>query len=184
MALTSSQEVAYKRIMSWYENRESDVFKLGGPAGSGKSYLIALVAEAIGVENCLLITPTGKAANNLIKAALPARTIHSQIYHVQSKNSDDGSIDFETSGEIEFKNLASIIEQSINRGWDFGSDEARFILKEELDARVKCIIIDEGSMVGGNLLNDVLSFGIPTLLVGDPNQLPPANDTSVFRTCD
>jgi exodeoxyribonuclease-5 len=184
MALTSSQEVAYKRIMSWYENRESDVFKLGGPAGSGKSYLIALVAEAIGVENCLLITPTGKAANNLIKAALPARTIHSQIYHVQSENSDDGSIDFETSGESEFKNLANIIEQSMNRGWDFGSDEARFILKEELDARVKCIIIDEGSMVGGNLLNDVLSFGIPTLLVGDPNQLPPVNDTSVFRTCD
>ena len=39
MALTLSQEIAYKRIMSWYENREKDVFKLGGPAGSGKSYL-------------------------------------------------------------------------------------------------------------------------------------------------
>ena len=72
MALTLSQEVAFKRIMSWYNNRESDVFKLGGPAGSGKSYLIALVAEQIGIENCLLITPTGKAANNLIKASLPA----------------------------------------------------------------------------------------------------------------
>ena len=184
MALTLSQEIAYKRIMSWYENREKDVFKLGGPAGSGKSYLIALVAEAIGIENCLLITPTGKAANNLIKASLPARTIHSQIYHVQSENAEEGAIDFETSGESEFANLASMIEQSATRGLDFGSEEARFVLKEELDARVKCIIIDEGSMVGGNLLNDVLSFGIPTLLVGDPNQLPPVNDSSVFKTCD
>lgn len=184
MALTLSQEVAYKRIMEWYNNHDSDVFKLGGPAGSGKSYLIALVAEEIGVENCLLITPTGKAANNLIKASLPARTIHSQIYHVQNSASNDGVIEFESTGENEFKNLAQMVEQSVNRGLNFGSEDARFVLKEELDARIKCIIIDEGSMVGGNLLNDVLSFGIPTLLVGDPNQLPPVNDTSVFRTCD
>ena len=78
MALTNSQEIAYQRIMSWYRNKESDVFKLGGPAGSGKSYLISLVADAIGVDNCLLITPTGKAANNLIKASLPAHTFCQQ----------------------------------------------------------------------------------------------------------
>lgn len=184
MALTLSQEVAFKRIMSWYNNRESDVFKLGGPAGSGKSYLIALVAEQIGIENCLLITPTGKAANNLIKASLPARTIHSQIYHVQSENREDGVIDFETMGDNEFKNLEMMLQQSHDRGYDFSGEETRFCLKEELDANVKCIIIDEGSMVGGKLLNDVLSFGIPTLLVGDPNQLPPVNDTTVFTKCD
>lgn len=183
MALTLSQEVAFKRIMSWYENKESDVFKLGGPAGSGKSYLIALVAEKIGIENCLLITPTGKAANNLIKAALPARTIHSQIYHVQSDNTD-GAINFESIGESEFKNLEAMLQQSNDRGYTFENEEARFCLKEELDARVRCIIIDEGSMVGGKLLNDILSFGIPTLLVGDPNQLPPVNDSTVFRKCD
>lgn len=184
MALTLSQEVAFKRIMSWYNNRESEVFKLGGPAGSGKSYLIALVAEQIGIENCLLITPTGKAANNLIKAALPARTIHSQIYHVQSENREGGVIDFETLGDNDFKNLELMLQQSNDRGYDFSGDETRFCLKEELDANVKCIIIDEGSMVGGKLLNDVLSFGIPTLLVGDPNQLPPVNDTTVFTKCD
>lgn len=184
MALTTSQETAYKRIMSWYRNRESEVFKLGGPAGSGKSYLIALVAQDIGVENCLLITPTGKAANNLIKASLPARTIHSQIYRVQSENQEDGAIDFEVSGDSEFKNLELMVQQSMNRGLNFDSEETRFVLKEELDANVKCIIIDEGSMVGGRLLSDVLSFGIPTLLVGDPNQLPPVNDSSVFKICD
>lgn len=183
MALTLSQEIAYKRIMSWYKNQESDVFKLGGPAGSGKSYLIALVAEDIGVENCLLITPTGKAANNLIKAALPARTIHSQIYHVKS---DDGgsAVDFDSVGEDAFKNLTAILEQSSNNGYDFSSEEARFCLKDQLDKDYKLIIIDEGSMVGGNLLSDVLSFNIPTLLVGDPNQLPPVNDSTVFKTCD
>lgn len=183
MALTASQETAYKRIMSWYKNKEKDVFKLGGPAGSGKSYLISLVADAIGVEKCLLITPTGKAANNLIKASLPARTIHSQIYRAHS-SSAEGEISFESLGDGEFKNLTSILEQSSDKGYDFSSEETRFFLKDELDPRYELIIIDEGSMVGGNLLADILSFGIPTLLVGDPNQLPPVNDTTVFKTCD
>lgn len=169
--------------MEWYENNLSPVFKLGGPAGSGKSYLIALVAEAIGIEKCLLITPTGKAANNLIKASLPARTIHSQIYHVQSEDSA-GGVDFESLDEGGFKSLAAMLEQSDRNGDTFNDEIARFCLKESLDADYQLIIIDEGSMVGGNLLNDVMSFGIPILLVGDPNQLPPVNDTTVFKTCD
>lgn len=183
MALTPSQEIAYQRIMSWYKNKESESFKLGGPAGSGKSYLIGLVAESVGIENCLLITPTGKAANNLIKASLPARTIHSQIYHVKKQESDE-ILDFESDGEDSFKNLAAMLEASSRQGADFSSEEAQFQLKDFLDNDYKLIIIDEGSMVGGRLLEDVLSFKVPTLLVGDPNQLPPVNDSSVFKTCD
>ena len=183
MAVTPSQEIAYQRIMSWYKNKESESFKLGGPAGSGKSYLIGLVAEAVGIENCLLITPTGKAANNLIKASLPARTIHSQIYQVKKKESDE-ILDFESDSEDSFKNLAAMLEASSRQGADFSSEEAQFQLKDFLDNDYKLIIIDEGSMVGGRLLEDVLSFKVPTLLVGDPNQLPPVNDSSVFKTCD
>lgn len=183
MALTNSQEIAFKRIMDWYQDKLSPVFKLGGPAGSGKSYLIALVAEAIGIEKCLLITPTGKAANNLIKASLPARTIHSQIYHVQ-KDDDIAGLDFESLDDGGFNSLAAMLEQSAKNGDRFTDESIRFCLKEQLDSDYELIIIDEGSMVGGNLLNDVLSFNIPTLLVGDPNQLPPVNDTTVFKTCD
>lgn len=184
MALTRCQEIGFKRIISWFVNRESDIFKLGGPAGSGKSYLITLVAEHIGIEKCLLITPTGKAANNLIKAALPARTIHSQIYHVKSESEEPGGIDFESLGDGEFSNLEAMLEQSSKRGYEFTEESARFCLKEELDPRYELIIIDEGSMVGGRLLADILSFGIPVLMVGDPNQLPPVNDTTVFNSCD
>ena len=183
MALTSSQEIGFKRVMDWWQNKLSMLFKLGGPAGSGKSYLIALIAEAVGIDKCLLITPTGKAANNLIKAALPARTIHSQIYHVRSEE-DTGGVDFESLDSDGFKSLAAILEQSAKNGSNYDSEIARFCLKDELDPRYELIIIDEGSMVGGNLLEDVMSFGIPVLLVGDPNQLPPVNDVSVFKTCD
>lgn len=40
-------------------------------------------------------------------------------------------------------------------------------------ARAKLIIIDECSMVGEELGRDLLSFGKPVLVLGDPAQLPP-----------
>ena len=46
--MTNGQETAYPFIMDWYKNRSSLVYRLGGPAGSGKSWLIRLIAEAVG----------------------------------------------------------------------------------------------------------------------------------------
>ncbi|MCA9397256.1 ATP-binding domain-containing protein, partial [candidate division WWE3 bacterium] len=44
-------------------------------------------------------------------------------------------------------------------------------LKESIDADL--VIVDEGSMVSGDIWQDLLSFGIPILVVGDHGQLPP-----------
>lgn len=49
------------------------------------------------------------------------------------------------------------------------------ILKE-----VKLIIIDECSMVDDDLAKDLLSFGRPILVIGDPGQLPPVKGTGYF----
>lgn len=43
-------------------------------------------------------------------------------------------------------------------------------------AYLDLIIVDEFSMVDGILMNDLLSFGKPIILVGDPFQLPAVND--------
>lgn len=40
----------------------------------------------------------------------------------------------------------------------------------------KLIIVDEYSMIGHQVYQDLLSFGIRLILVGDPGQLPPVND--------
>jgi exodeoxyribonuclease-5 len=45
----------------------------------------------------------------------------------------------------------------------------------------KLIVVDEGSMVGTELANDLASFGIPILVFGDPGQLPPVNDEYGFN---
>lgn len=167
--LTRSQDTAFKMLMRWKKSG-GKLFKLGGPAGSGKSFLIAEFAKEVGVEKCCLMTPTGKAANNLQKAGLEAHTIHSMIYHVN--NADDGDDGEEVDPNEEDPKL-------------FEDTEPEFQLKAPIALeKYERFIIDEGSMVGGRLLQDILSFDKPVLLVGDPNQLCPVNDTSVYQQCD
>jgi len=45
---------------------------------------------------------------------------------------------------------------------------------------VKLVIIDECSMVGHELAQDLLSFGTKILVLGDPAQLPPVRGTGYF----
>lgn len=42
------------------------------------------------------------------------------------------------------------------------------------------LVVDEVSMVGESLAKDLLSFGKPILVLGDPAQLPPVKDTGFF----
>ena len=105
--LTKSQEEALKLIERWIQSGGT-LFRLGGPAGSGKSYLIPIVADIVGREKCLFMTPTGKAANNLQKAGLQAQTIHSTIYRVRDEG-DDEDIDDENFVS-EYKNGAADTE--------------------------------------------------------------------------
>lgn len=51
---------------------------------------------------------------------------------------------------------------------------------EKLDDMVNLIIVDECSMVSEEIMNDLLSFQIPILMVGDLNQLPPINGFNKF----
>lgn len=169
--LTKSQEKAFNMIKDWLRAK-GKLFKLGGPAGSGKSYLIPLIAELVGEEKCLLMTPTGKAANNLQKAGLTAKTIHSCIYNVREAD----------SGDPEELNDDDV-EDTVDRIYE--DSEISYSLKyPETFSDMKLIIVDEASMVGARLLRDILSFDVPVLLVGDPNQLAPVNDATVYSSCN
>ena len=48
-----------------------------------------------------------------------------------------------------------------------------FSLKNELPGDLQLIIVDEATMVNDDLAEDILSFGIKTVFIGDNNQLPP-----------
>lgn len=58
-----------------------------------------------------------------------------------------------------------------------------FTINEESDAReAALIVVDECSMVDERVGNDLLSFGVKVLVLGDPAQLPPVRGEGFFIT--
>ncbi|RWD00133.1 MAG: ATP-binding protein [Mesorhizobium sp.] len=63
---------------------------------------------------------------------------------------------------------------------------AKFILRPKSEFEgVALLVIDECSMVDQDIGQEILSFGIPVLVLGDPAQLPPvAPGAGFFTECD
>src|SRR5262249_21344202 len=57
----------------------------------------------------------------------------------------------------------------------------RFVLNPESPiASCRLLVLDEVSMVGPDMAKDVLSFGKPVLVLGDPGRLPPIKGEGAF----
>src|SRR4029079_10876095 len=57
----------------------------------------------------------------------------------------------------------------------------RFALNPQSDAaHARLIVLDEVSMVGEDMARDLMSFGKPILVLGDPGQLPPIKGEGAF----
>ena len=76
---------------------------------------------------------------------------------------------------------ARTIHSMIYRARDTDTEEPSFVLNEDGPAsKAELIIIDECSMVDEALGRDLLSFGKPVLVLGDPAQLPPIKGGGFF----
>src|SRR6188474_3850035 len=76
---------------------------------------------------------------------------------------------------------ASTIHSLIYRARESGEEIPNFDLWDEAPAsKAELIIIDECSMVDAELGRDLLSFGVPLLVLGDPAQLPPVQGGGFF----
>lgn len=156
--LTADQENAKNLIVEWFLNTDNRIFVLSGYAGTGKTFLINHVVQEVlhlkaGTE-AVFVTPTGKAATVLIKNGTVAGTVHSLIY---TRNEDDFDVD--ENGEL------------------VGREVLSFTKKEKIDEKIRLIIVDEASMIGEDVLHDLLSFEVKCLFCGDNAQLPPVNGT-------
>ncbi len=156
--MTRDQENAKNLIVEWFTNTNDQVFVLSGYAGTGKTFLIDYVTRKVlklkaGVE-AVFVSPTGKAAANLLRCGTEAGTVHSLIYV-----RDDEDFDVDENGEI------------IQR------EQLRFIKRNAIDEKIRLIVIDEASMINEEVLHDLLSFNVKCLFCGDGAQLPPVNGT-------
>lgn len=76
---------------------------------------------------------------------------------------------------IDAQTLHSLIYRRIDD--DPATGKPRFERAKRRDvAHHDLIVLDECSMIGTDMANDLLSFGVPVLAIGDPAQLPPVND--------
>src|SRR3954465_4161661 len=80
---------------------------------------------------------------------------------------------------------ASTIHSLIYRARESGEETPSFELWNDAPAsKAKLIIIDECSMVDAELARDLMSFGVPLLVLGDPAQLPPISGGGFFTDAE
>lgn len=150
---TPSQEELIFKLKKWFKTKSKPWFSFSGAAGTGKTFSIRAFIREMGFEEdeYMCAAYVGKAVLNLIKGGLQAKTIHSLIYRTwieKIKVPDD--------------NGNPIIKSKMHT-----------VLKDTLDKPYKLIVIDEATMVNDAMRDEILSFGVPTIFVGDMNQLPP-----------
>jgi exodeoxyribonuclease-5 len=76
---------------------------------------------------------------------------------------------------------ASTIHSLIYRTHETSDETPSFVLWDDAPAsKAQLIIIDECSMVDAELGRDLMSFGVPVLVLGDPAQLPPIQGGGFF----
>lgn len=151
--LTEEQQELSAEIDSFIADPfRGDVFHYDGLAGTGKTVILAQVAQRN--ANCQMCALSGKAASILrAKTGLPANTIHSLFYKlIRSRDLENGK------QIMEWRSV-------------FGGG----ILRDQI------ILIDEKSMVSREIRRDILNTGARIVAAGDPGQLKPVNGTQGFE---
>ena len=203
MSLSITQLAVLDKIEAWHKNPEGpQIFKLMGYAGTGKTTLAKELLHRIeGQIN--FAAYTGKAASVLSKKGCSgAQTIHSLIYIVREKgkaglkdleqvleNTKNQLLDLEQATLAQEKKAA--IKERLTR--DIASMELQvendkknlgrpsFTLNpESVVRRSSLVVLDEVSMVNQAMGEDLMSFGVPILVIGDPAQLPPVFGEGFF----
>lgn len=208
--LSPQQTEALAAIADWHSSQAdqtfgADVFKLFGPAGTGKTTLARELPNALALDRVMYLAYTGKAAHVLrSKGCTPAATIHSSIYMptadeearrklVQAemdlmaneasivKATDAGApqeiIDSLTARTPEIKaTIAELQAQCRRTVWEWNP------LAEVASADL--IVLDEVSMVDAKMASDLEAYEVPILVLGDPAQLEPIQGEGYYTATE
>lgn len=156
------------------------------------------------------MAPTGKAAKVMgtkLRAQgyqVEPSTVHSAIYQPKPQKAEMLESDLRTleaerilvindehpgipdrasaiAAIKEIEKKIEIIKKDLDRAYD--QDSPKFHLNPEsklVTGNIKLIVTDEGSMVGTTMGEDLESFDIPILVMGDPGQLPPVGEDAAW----
>ena len=155
--LNNDQIYATLDLERWWKNLPKQVFEISGGAGTGKTTCIMSFIEHIGLDldQVLFVSYMGKAVSAMIRNGLPAKTIHATCYTYEKE------VAYDDHGHMIFL--------------DNGKPKMRWVqkLKDKLPKKIELIVVDEGFTIPEQNARDLLSFGLPVVVLGDANQLPP-----------
>ena len=200
MDWSPQQDKALMSVGRWLRDPgNKQLFRLFGYAGTGKTTLARHLAE--GVDGSVLFAAfTGKAASVLKKSgASNAQTLHSLIYHPKERSKErllglkqeleDCQLMLHEQraeeppdwpGNPELEDRIQRLQGEI-RSEEKNNQRPDFTLNLESSLReASLLVVDECSMVDEEMAQDILSFGTPVLVLGDPAQLPPVRGTGYF----
>lgn len=162
MIWTPGQEFLFRDIPRWHKRANEQLYKIIGPAGTGKTTIAKHVIELMGlsIHDVIFVAFTGKASSVLNLKGLPAQTIHSVFYELRK-------VPYYKDGEVVKRN---------------GRIETRleFAPVDFIPKNIKLIWLDESGMADEKMAKDMLKHGIPIISTGDPFQLEPIFGFSPF----
>lgn len=184
MDLSRQQSAALDAVKTWFERGDSQVFRVFGWAGTGKTTIARQFADAID-GTVLFAAYTGKAAHVLReKGCLNAVTLHGLIYVPSSKSAERlRKLQREYLKAADAKKPERVL-QTLRE--EIAAEQERlkspsFALNDKSPlSSAQLLIIDEVSMVNQDMAEDLLSFGVKVLCLGDPAQLPPVKGGGYF----
>jgi len=147
--LSRDQRLAYDALRRWAADPDDLLVSLGGYAGTGKSTLIGLLArEALATRQVAFCAFTGKAGN-VLRQKLTAAGVNVAGHHCGTIHSliYEPRICPRTGRLLGFSRVPRI--------------------------SAGLVVVDEASMIGRKIWDDLRSYGVKVMAVGDHGQLPP-----------
>lgn len=191
-----SGETYDKKVVD-YGFEKAPYFLLEGFAGTGKSTVLPFLVEATGLDpkQIVFCSPTGKAAKVMTKKMRAegmnqvATTIHKAMYRPKAMKAYQ--IEQELFGKqalykaaVQAGDGASIrelaravkaLEKDLERAYDENAPKFQLDPDAPTLRGAHLVVVDECSMVDKDMAEDLRSFGVPILAIGDPGQLPPVS---------
>lgn len=194
MDWSPQQDQALRDVAHWLRYGEEQVYYMAGYAGTGKTTLARHLAQ--GVDGLTLFGAyTGKAAHVLRqKGCDGATTIHSMIYRVKTasqakiKELEQKILEVRAQlraeqgpeGELRPSLFLRQLEEALMAEKAQSNREIFDLNTDSVVNDATLVVIDECSMVDGQMGEDLLSFGKKVLVLGDPAQLPPVMGGGFF----
>jgi exodeoxyribonuclease-5 len=175
VAWSDQQREALDAIEEWRTKGADAPFYLAGYAGTGKTTLAREIGQRAG--HAVFAAYTGKAADVMRrKGCADASTIDALIYSPQ--------LDVSCAA---IPPCAAIQSCPATRDGNRCQHRRERFIGRTLNERSEVVdadlvVIDEVSMVGARMGEDLLSFDTPVLVLGDPGQLPPIMGAGFFTS--